>query len=73
MMPIVWTLWLVVIVISFAAFEAFALLTDRMTLSRFVWTISKRFPLFPWIAGVLTGVLAGHFWWGGIVCFAPVQ
>ena len=69
-MPVVWTIWLIVIVGSFAAFEAFALATDRMTLSRWVWTVSKAFPPFPWIAGVLTGFLAAHFWWGGIVCFA---
>lgn len=72
-MGIVWTVWLAVIVISFAAFEAYALSTNRTTLSRFVWTLSKAFPPFPWLAGLLTGFLAAHFWWGGIVCFAPVQ
>jgi len=72
-MPIVWTVWLTLIVISFAAFEGFALKTNRTTLSRYIWTISKAWPPFPWVAGVLTGFLAAHFWWGGIVCFAPVQ
>lgn len=72
-MGVVWAVWLMVIVISFAAFETFALKTGRMTLSRWVWTVSKAWPPFPWIAGVLTGFLAAHFWWGGIVCFAPVQ
>jgi hypothetical protein len=68
-----WTLWLLAIVVSFAIFEGCALKTGHITLSRWVWTVSKAFPLFPWIAGVLTGVLAGHFWWGGVICFAPVQ
>jgi hypothetical protein len=71
-MNIVWTGWLFVAVPgSFAAFEAYALATRRTTLSRYVWNISKSFPPFGWIAGVLTGFLACHFWWGGIVCFAP--
>jgi hypothetical protein len=72
-MPIIWTSWLVIIVVSFACFEGYALKTGRSTLSRYVWTLSKAWPPFPWIAGVLTGFLAAHFWWGGIVCFAPVQ
>lgn len=68
----VWTIWLTVIVISFGAFEAYALHNNRTTLSRYVWTVSKAWPPFPWLAGVITGFLAAHFWWGGIVCFAPV-
>ena len=72
-MSAVWALWLVVIVCSFGAFEAYAITHNKTTLSRFVWTLSKAFPLFPWLAGVLTGGLAVHFWWGGIVCFAPVH
>ena len=72
-MGITWTIWLAVIVFSFAAFETYALKTNRTTLSRYIWTISKAWPPFPWLAGVITGFLAAHFWWGGIVCFAPVQ
>lgn len=72
-MAIVWTLWIVVALIGgFAAFETYALMTGRMTLSRMVWTVTKAFPLLPFIAGLVAGVLAAHFWWGGIVCFAPV-
>ena len=73
MMGILWTAWLAIIVTSFAAFEAFAIITGRMTLSRWTWTVSKYFPPFPFIAGLLVGFLAAHFWWGGIVCFEPVQ
>lgn len=72
-MGIVWTVWLVLIVISFAGWETYALMNNRTTLSRWVWTVSKNWPPFPWVAGVLTGFLAAHFWWGGIVCFAPVN
>lgn len=70
---ILWAVWLLTIVCSFALFEGLALYRGTPTLSRWVWTVSKRFPLFPWVVGVLTGGLAVHFWWGGIVCFAPVQ
>src|SRR5262245_25604984 len=68
----IWAGWIIFLIVSFAAFEAFAIATRRMTLSRFVWTASKNFPLLPFIAGLLAGGLAVHFWWGGIVCFAPV-
>jgi hypothetical protein len=72
-MTIVWTAFLGAIVGIFAALEGYALKTHRPTLSRYVWTLSKAFPPFPWIVGVIVGFLAAHFWWGGIVCFAPVQ
>jgi hypothetical protein len=69
-----WAIWLFGGVAgTFAAYETWALITGHATLSRWVWTVSKAFPLFPWIAGVLTGGLAVHFWWGGIVCFPPVH
>lgn len=67
-MPIVWTAWLLVIAGSFAAFEGWALRTKRQTLSRFVWTVSKAWPPFPWVCGVIVGGLAAHFWWIGQGC-----
>jgi hypothetical protein len=70
---IVWTLWLIAIVVSFACFEGFALATGGTTLSRYVWNLSAAFPPFPYFAGFITGFLAAHFWWGGIVSFAPVK
>ena len=69
----VWVGWLVVLVLSFSVFEGYALKKGKTTLSRFTWTISKRFPLFPFLMGLLAGILAAHFWWGGIICFAPVS
>lgn len=71
-MVLVWTLWLLFLIVSFGCFEAYAIKTSRTTLSRYVWTASKAFPLLPFIAGLLAGGLAVHFWWGGIVSFAPV-
>lgn len=72
-MIVFWTIWLFVLIpLSFAAAEAFALYTGRMTLSRYVWNLSKAWPPFPFIAGFVTGFLACHFWWGGIISFAPV-
>ena len=64
-----WAAWVALIAISFAFFEAWALVHKQATLSRSVWTWSKAFPLLPFLAGLLAGGLAVHFWWGGIVCF----
>lgn len=73
-MTLYWTIYIVVIVLGgFAVGETYALMTNRMTLSRFVWTLSKAFPLLPFIVGFVIGVLAAHFWWGGIVSFEPVS
>lgn len=70
---IVWTVWLLLIVGTFAGLETYALQHDTWTLSRFVWETSAAFPAFPWIAGFITGFLVCHFWWGGIVSFKPVE
>jgi hypothetical protein len=65
-----WTIWLFVLLpVSFGVAEAYALHTSRPTLSEYVWRLSKAWPLFPFVAGVLTGGLAVHFWWGGVACF----
>jgi hypothetical protein len=72
-MKLVWAAWLFVIAASFAGFETYALTHDQMTLSRWVWTVSAAFPPFGWFAGFLTGFLTCHFWWGGIVSFAPTK
>lgn len=71
-MILVWVAWLLVLIVSFAALETYALRTNHTTLSRFVWIITHRFPLLPFIIGFVVGVLACHFWWGGIVAFDPV-
>jgi hypothetical protein len=43
--------------------EAFTLLTDRLTLSRFVWETSEAWPLFIYLMGFVNGGLAVHFFW----------
>jgi len=83
-----WSVWLFFLVVSFSAMEAWSLHENcgntsqdyeerfwsaSSTLSRFVWTITADFPPLPFIAGFLAGFLCCHFWWGGIVSFAPVK
>jgi hypothetical protein len=72
-MGIIWAAWLVLIAVSFAGWETYALMTNRMTLSRWTWTVSKAWPPYPFVCGLIVGFLACHFWWGGIVSFAPVK
>ena len=69
----IWASWLLLLVASFAVLEGYALINDTTTLSRFVWTITAAFPPIPFIAGFVAGFLCCHFWWGGIVPFAPVK
>jgi len=70
---VIWAIWLFVLVASFAVLEGWALKSNRMTLSRFVWTVTKAWPPLPFIAGFVAGFLACHFFWGGIVSFAPAS
>lgn len=67
-----WAFWIVALIVSFAIAEGYALAKGKTTLSRSVWTWSQNFPLLPFIAGLVAGGLAVHFWWGGVVCFPAV-
>lgn len=68
-----WTGWLFFLLpVTFGLAEAVALATGQETLSRYIWTISAAWPPFEWLCGFITGFLVCHFWWGGIVAFAPV-
>jgi hypothetical protein len=69
----VWAAWWAFLFISFGVLEGFALQTNRTTLSRWMWTVSKAFPLLPFVVGLIVGVLACHFFWGGITSFSPVE
>jgi hypothetical protein len=61
---IFWTVWLFVLVpVSFAAAEFYAIWSGKKTLSRYVWTLSQAWPPFPWLVGVVVGFLACHFFW----------
>jgi hypothetical protein len=68
----IWAVWLLLIAVSFSLMEAYALYDGDATLSRFVWVVTYYFPPFPYLCGFLAGFLTCHFWWGGIVPFAPV-
>lgn len=71
-MDLYWTLWLFVLLpLSFAGAEFYAIRKNKRTLSAYVWNLSKKWPPFPFFAGFLTGFLACHFWWGGVVSFSP--
>lgn len=64
-MTIYWTFWLwAAIPISFGIAEAYAILTNRETLSRYVWNLTSEWPPFPWFAGFATGFLVCHFFLG---------
>ena len=60
----VWTAWLLALVISFSALEGTAIHRKKSTLSYFVWELSKAWPPFPWVAGIVVGFLGCHFWGG---------
>lgn len=62
-MNIVWTAWLLAIIVSFAVFEGYALKKDRTTLSRFTYNVAKAWPLLPFVLGLVAGGLAVHFFW----------
>jgi hypothetical protein len=65
----IWVFWVLTIAVTFAILEGWAIKTGRTTLSRTVWTISADWPPLPFVAGLVAGFLACHFWWGGVVCF----
>jgi hypothetical protein len=64
----VWLAWLLLIAGSFAVLERYALLKNKVTLSRFIWNTSKAWPPLPWLVGVVVGFLADHFFWPGQGC-----
>jgi hypothetical protein len=63
-----WAGWLLLLIVSFAILEGWALATGRTTLSRSVWTWSRNWPMLPFVAGLVAGCLACHFWWEGGYC-----
>lgn len=69
----IWAIWFCVFVVGFfAVLETRAMRNGTPTLSRTVWTLNKAFPAFGPMLGFTVGFLFCHFFWGGIVCFAPV-
>ena len=46
-----WTVWLFLFVpLTFALGEGYALWKGKTTLSRYIWTLSKAWPPFPFVA-----------------------
>lgn len=58
-----WGVWLLCILATFGLMEGLALHGGTVTLSQTVWDASSAFPLLPFLAGLLCGGLATHFWW----------
>jgi hypothetical protein len=62
-MPAIWLLWFGLAIATFAGIETWALKTGRKTLSRCVWDLGTKFPLFWIVLGIVVGALATHFAW----------
>lgn len=58
-----WVVWLLMIAVTFAALEVYAVKHDDPTLSEFMWWIGTEWPLMLVVYGTLFGGLAVHFWW----------
>jgi hypothetical protein len=61
--PVIWTLFIIGFVVLFAVIESWALATGGTTLTRFIWELSKDWPLLPFVLGAFTGGLAAHLFW----------
>jgi len=61
--PLIWTGWLLAILVSFGAIEGVAIAWGDTTLSRYVWELSLAWPPILVIYGMVVGGLAVHFWW----------
>jgi hypothetical protein len=61
--PGVWSAWLIIIVVSFAVLETWAIVHKGKTLSRVVADAANGWPLLPFIYGSLFSGLAVHFFW----------
>ena len=60
-----WIIWLLLIIVSFTALEAYAFRHPERenTLSRFVWSVGQKWPLSLVLWGMLIGGLSVHFYW----------
>jgi hypothetical protein len=67
-----WLEWAAAFAVSFAVLEGLAVLHHQTTLSRAIWKLEYKWPLFGPLWGLVIGTLSAHFFWGGPVCFAPV-
>lgn len=58
-----WSMWLIFIAVTFALGEGYAIYSGGITLSRYIWTLSKDWPPTPYVVGLFVGFLAAHFFW----------
>jgi len=59
-----WSLWVVLgVLLPFSLLEGRALKNGEPTLSQTVWHVSKGWPPFGWLTGVVVGFLGAHFFW----------
>ena len=53
--------WLVGLFFSLIAYDIYAVLKGKLTISWIVFDISRKWPIVPFLFGFLVGGLAGHF------------
>lgn len=63
--PWIWIAWLIVIAVSFAVLEGFALSDpDGLSLSQWYVDITQAWPPIKTLIGIVIGILICHFgWW----------
>jgi hypothetical protein len=61
--PIIWSAWLLMIMISFAVIEGLALAWGDTTLSRYTWEVYLAWPPIAVVYGAVFFGLAVHFFW----------
>ena len=63
----IWIFLLIVLasLIGLMSYEVFALSNAEPgdTISEYFWAVSGRYPILPFLLGLIIGTLAGHFWW----------
>jgi hypothetical protein len=65
-----WGQWLLIgvavaAVSAFLGYEAYALLNRIAgdTISEYIWTATRKYPIIPALLGLVVGLLFGHFFW----------
>jgi hypothetical protein len=66
----IWGAFFIIVIAAALTLETYCLVTNRQTMSRFVWNLSKAWPPLPLIVGLSFGFLFSHLWWGGsLICY----
>ena len=60
----IWAIFIAVIFAAFLALELYDRANGKPTLSRTIWNLQARFPLYSFIAGMVIGGMAVHFFTG---------